>query len=126
MIPKLDDYLSGVSVVVAQCLRSHHVGKGNAVSGKAIAFGMNKNYKSGAQRNITDADIRNVIQYLRVSGKCEGICSCSLGYYIGTNDELQECIDDLRDRMATQYQTYRALKNQLYSRVNGTQQNLWQ
>lgn len=121
----LNDNEKALAITIGNCLSGSHVGKQHAVKAKAIIAGMQR-YADPYGIRLTDAHIRRMIQWLRVTGTCEALCSStSGGYYVAaTLEEFRECCDALRDRLHNQYLTEKALRAQLEARINAGQQKL--
>jgi hypothetical protein len=78
-------------------------GKDRAVSGSLICEKM----------DLKGARLRKIINYIRVNNLLYGLCSCGKGYYMANDlQELEDCINSLRQRIASQVKVLNALENQ--------------
>lgn len=100
------------------------IGKSKAITGTEICNKMNL---SGRLRGykLNPVKLRKIISAIRINGILQGLCSNSKGYYLAeTEEELQECLKSLRERLRQQQMVVDALEVQHkfkteYERVHG-------
>lgn len=87
---------------------SRHVGKENAISGKAICEALN-NKLDGPK--LIPPRLRKIIQAIRINGDLYNICSTSKGYFVAaTEEEVNDNLTSLQQRIDQQQRIVDALK----------------
>lgn len=96
-----DDELAIVDPIVRGL--GARVGKVNAVTNKEIQEKM----------NLTSARVHKIINYIRINNLVFGLCSSGCGYYVAENNqELEDCMISLKQRIYSQMKTLHALESQ--------------
>lgn len=98
-------------LIVAGLFR--RVGKANSITGTQICRKVNE---SGRLTNykLTPVKLRKMISYIRITGRIQGLCSTSKGYFrANTKDELESCSESLRQRIRQQMLALDALESQM-------------
>ena len=97
-------------------------GKAQAVTSSHICKALEGRF---GKYKLNPVKLRKIISTIRINGILQGLCSNSKGYYLAsTDDELQECIDSLSERLRQQHMVVDALELQHkfkteYERVHG-------
>jgi hypothetical protein len=97
-------------------------GKDKAVTSSHICKALEGRF---GKYKLNPVKLRKIISTIRINGILQGLCSNSKGYYLAeTEQELQECIDSLSERLRQQQMVVDALEVQYkfkteYERVNG-------
>lgn len=114
-----------VAAEIGYYLKKAHTGANNAVCARKIAAGMFERAKSFGVR-MNEKRVREMVNWLRTSNTTERICSTTTGgYFVAeTIEEFEKCCTALRERMATQYKTEKALRAQLIRWKNENQTTL--
>jgi hypothetical protein len=87
-------------------------GKQNAITNKAIQAAFQAHEKW--QIKIPDARVRKIINHIRVNGLVKGLCASSKGYYVASNQqELEEYLEGLSQRISSQMMVYDSVEWQL-------------
>ena len=98
------------------------IGKDKAVTSSHICKALEGRF---GKYELNPVKLRKIISTIRINGILQGLCSNSKGYYLAeTEQELQECIDSLSERLRQQQMVVDALEVQYkfkteYERVNG-------
>jgi hypothetical protein len=97
-------------------------GKSQAVTSSYICKALEGRF---GKYKLNPVKLRKIISTIRINGILQGLCSNSKGYYLAeTDEELQECIDSLSERLRQQQIVVDALEVQYkfkteYERVHG-------
>lgn len=84
------------------------VGKRNAITNGAII----KSYEK-MNIKVSSARVRKIINYIRINNLVSRVCATSDGYYVAANDdELNEYLQSLQERIQAQQFVYDSLRNQ--------------
>jgi len=84
------------------------VGADRVVAGSAIVRGM-KQYGF----KIDGPRLRKIINHIRTNDLIPGLVSNGQGYYIATSaDEIEDCIESIQGRIASQQEIVKALQRQ--------------
>lgn len=87
----------------------NYIGKENAISGSTIIKRINDKYLLGKYK-LNSVKLRKIISAIRLRGDLLYICSSSKGYYIAkNNEELDNCIESLEQRISQQQKVVNAL-----------------
>lgn len=99
------------------------VGQGMAVTSGYICERMNDSGKLGKYK-LSPVKLRKIISFIRVLGLIEGLCSTSKGYFrANTHQELESCLESLKQRIRQQQEVVTALDNQLNYMRDGEENN---
>lgn len=91
-----------------RCLQKY-TGKKNAITNKSIREGY---WRKGIK--LSDSRIRKIINHIRLHNMVPKLCANSRGYYIAqNNEELQEYVNGLRQRVGAIKAILTTLEEQL-------------
>lgn len=86
----------------------NHVGKAQAITNREIIAAMDK---QGVK--LSDAKVRKIVNFIRVSGLVPCLVASSAGYYVAANaDEMRDSITSLSQRVSAIAQVRDSLQKQ--------------
>lgn len=112
---ELNDYEKNVLYPVIIAGLSRHKGKDSAISGKEICNALNQKMNGP---KLVGPRLRKIIQAIRITGELGLVCSTRNGYFVAeTEQEIDECIHSLQQRVNQQQRIIDALKWQKAQQV---------